>query len=156
MLMPEYLHNHNTKYQARNKERKMTFSNMTNRLYVTQSNKKDGQLEKVKVTPEGDETIVAILTPEEVRILMDEEGAVFDTIVAGTSKSARVIPRDKKGITTKITETDEDNLLKLPDIMSRKGEVCLTFADLKSWIRQNFPLQSAPGTFRTTRGQTVS
>ena len=135
----------------------MDCNKITNRLYITQVDQNGGQVEKVKVVlPVSCEPFTAVITPEQVRQPMVEEDAVFDTIVAETSQIARVIPYGDKGITTKATPTDEDNLLKLPPITSEAGEFRRPFEWLQNWIRQHFPLPPIPGTAHINRGQSVS
>jgi hypothetical protein len=135
----------------------MAFQNMTNRLYITQVDQTNGQVDKVKViSPDDCEPFTAVITPKQVRQLMAEEDAVFDTIVAETSHTARVIPYGKDDITTKATPTDEDNLLKLPSITLEAGENRRSFEWLQNWIQQHFPLPPTPGTAHTNRDQTVS
>ena len=80
----------------------------------------------------------------------------LDTIVEGTSKTAEVRKYGDESITTKKTETDEDNLLKLPDLItSEEWEDRRTFEWLQNFLRLYAPLHITRGIWNTNLDQVL-
>ena len=67
---------------------------------------------------------------------MDNETAHFFTKVPGTLEPVPVTKYGDDSIRSLQNESDEDNLLNLPDIEIEPGIVPLNFHELQDWVKQ--------------------